>query len=228
MGSTWGWVVVLLGPLLGFLSALVLFEITEWRKVRLAQRALREALVAELQHAEVVLSTVVGKYAHLAQTSDEVRDTASAIRWFFSVGRKRAKETGVTLVEVPEDTIAQLQTLEDAKVIQLFAQARPERVETVGVTVILPVVASALAGRTSGFKAGEIRALSTVRWQAHLLEQDAGWMAEFLRLTYTVTDQTNHAIVSQNHDRRTRSYAHRAGVLLRCVRVALRKLGAGG
>jgi hypothetical protein len=90
------------------------------------------------------------------------------------------------------------------------------------------VIDSALAGHTAGFTAAEIQALSTVRWQAYLLEQDADWMAEFLRLPFTVADAGNHAIVSENLDGKVRSYARRAGVLLQCVRTALTALGASG
>ena len=60
----------------------------------------------------------------------------------------------------------------------------------------------------------------------HLLEEDANWTKEFLRLSYTVTDPTNHNIVSLNHDRRVYSYSRRVITLLKCVRIALTTLGA--
>ena len=94
-----------------------------------------------------------------------------------------------------------------------------------GTKVIFPVIDSVLAGRTSGFTPAQIQGISSVRWQAVLLEQDVDWMAEFLRLTFAVTDEVNHQIVTSNFDMRTRGYAQRANILLRCVRTALGALG---
>lgn len=213
-----------LSPFLGFLSGWGLFELTERRKVRLAQRALREALVAELQIVEVLLSTIVGKYAYVVKNADEAKNVAHEIRWFVKVGKKRVQGLGLALAEAPEGASDRFDALPDDQVVAVFAEMMPK--ETVGVKLILPVVEAALAGRTSGFSATEIQALSTVRWQVYLLEQDAEWMAEFLRLTFTVTDAENHAVVSKNHEQRTQSYARRAAVVLRCVRTALATLGA--
>ncbi len=94
-----------------------------------------------------------------------------------------------------------------------------------GPKLILPVIDSALAGHTSGFMSVEIQALSSVRWQAFLLAEDADWMAEFLRLTFTVTDAENHDIVTNNFAMRTRGYARRVHVMVGCVRTALKLLG---
>jgi hypothetical protein len=52
-------------------------------------------------------------------------------------------------------------------------------------------------------------------------------MVKFLRMTFTVTDETKHEIVSRNLEGQRRSYASRARVLLMsCVRSALRALGS--
>jgi hypothetical protein len=63
----------IIGPVIGFLAGWALFELTERRKVRMAQRALRAALVAELRHTEVLLSTIVGKYCYLAKNPSETK-----------------------------------------------------------------------------------------------------------------------------------------------------------
>jgi hypothetical protein len=60
-------IITVAGPFLGFLTGWGLFELTERRKVRLAERTLREALIAELQHAELLLSATVGRYAYPGQ-----------------------------------------------------------------------------------------------------------------------------------------------------------------
>ena len=83
------------GPFLGFLTGWGLFELTERRKVRLAERALREALVAELHHTELLLSSIVGKYAFLASGPDEIKAVAAEIRWFVQVGSSRVQGLGL-------------------------------------------------------------------------------------------------------------------------------------
>ena len=55
----------------------------------MAHRELRQALVAELEHVEVLLSSVVGKLANLATTPAEIARVAKEIRWFVKVGRLR-------------------------------------------------------------------------------------------------------------------------------------------
>jgi len=214
---------ILLTALLSFGFAYLLFELTERRKVRLAQRALREALIAELQHAEVLLSSIVGKYAFLAETPQEIADTAREIRWFVDTGRRRAQMVGLAIGVEAEGVPERFAALSDDEIVTTFARLQSR--ETVGTKLILPVVDAALAGRTAGFTSDEIQTLSTVRWQLHLLEQDADWTAEFLRLTFTVAGEENHEIVVENSNRRRRAYAHRAGTLIRCVRTALAMFG---
>lgn len=210
------------GAVLGFITAWVLFELTEWRRRRLDRRELRRALVAELKNVEVLLSTIVGKYAYLATTPEDVSRTASTIRWFLKTGRQRASDTGVSVADLPISALTNFENLTDDQIVQAFALVGKR--ETVGTKLILPVVDAVFAGRIPGFKHQEIQKLSTVKWQAHLLEQDADWTREFLRITFTVTDPRNHEIAEENHDRRLRSYAARAWTLLGCVRSALTEL----
>ena len=213
----WQDISLVVGPLVGFASAWLLFEVTERRRVRLTQRELRQALIVELEHVEVLVSSIVGKYAHRAQKPAEVALVANEIRWFVNVGRERMADVGV-LSDLPP-TPADFAHLDDATLVAVFAQVAAQ--ETVGNKIILPVVEAALGGRTSGFNARQIQALSTIRWQAYLLDQDAEWMGEFLRLTFTVTDEGNHALVVANHEQRTDSYARRARTLLRSIRAGL-------
>jgi hypothetical protein len=213
-----------LGPVIGFVTAWVLFELTERRKVRLAQQALRKGLLAELRHAEVLLSTIVGKYSYTADTPEDIASFAKEIRWFAKEGKQRAMQWGLASAPYsPEGQVA-FETASDAQIIQVFKEVGIK--ETSGNTLVLPVVDAVLSGRTPGFSEIEIQAVSVVRWQAHLLAEDAAWMKEFLRLSYTITDAKNHEIVSMNHSRRASSYGRRAITLLASVRSAIKALAA--
>ncbi len=94
-------IITVAGPFLGFLTGWGLFELTERRKVRLAEGALRAALIAELEHAEVLLASIVGRYAYLATSPAEIQQVASEIRWFLAVGRLRAQAIGLSEVSEP-------------------------------------------------------------------------------------------------------------------------------
>jgi len=213
----------IVGPVIGFFVGWALFELTERRKVWMAQRALRGALVSELRHTEVLLSSIVAKYCFLAKNEADVKTFADEIRWFVNVGKKRAMSVGLALDEPAPQTLSQFNDLNDATLVALFSGGKQE---TTGTSLILPVIDAMLAGRTTGFSDHEIEALSTVRWQAHLLAQDAEWTKKFLDLSFTVTDPKNHDIVSINHDTRVASYSRRAITMLKCVRTALTTLGA--
>ena len=77
-------------PFLGFLLGWGLFEVTERRKNRMAQRALREALISELEHIEVMLSSLVGAFVHLAKTHEEIEpDRRKLFNWRRGLTRLR-------------------------------------------------------------------------------------------------------------------------------------------
>ena len=201
--------------LVGFITAWLLFELTAWRKIRLAQRELRRALMAEIEIAEVLVSVIIGKYARLCKDEEDVAFVASEIRWYTDVGRQRFEGLGI-LSDLPPG-LPEIRSLSDNQLISLFSSIK----ETIGGKIIMPIVEHALAGQTLGFRASQIRALSMVRWQTYLLEQEAESMKELYRLTFTVTDEQNHETVVANHVNRTESYAHRARTLLRAIRAAL-------
>lgn len=201
--------------LVGFISAWFLFEVTERRRAQRSQRELRLALVAELENAEVVASTIVSKYARFSQSKEEVAIVAREIRWFKKVGRQRMEAVGL-MADLPA-VPSEFESLSDAQLVALYSSIK----ETIGTKIIVPVLDRALAGQTSGFRAIQIQALSMVRWQIYLLEQDAEFMHELFRLTFTVTDEDNHKTVVENHDQRSVAYARRAQTLLRAMRTAL-------
>ncbi len=204
--------------LVGFITAWLLFEVTERRRIRLAQRELRRAILAELENAEVVVSVFVAKYARLCKSEADEAFVAGEIRWYVDVGRHRFEDLGIIsdLPPIPPE----FRSLSDHQLISFYSSTE----ETIGNTIIMPIVERALAGQTLGFGAIQIQALSMVRWQTHLLEQDVESMKEMLRLTFTVTDEQNHKTVVENHHRCTESYALRARTLLRAIRAALQLL----
>lgn len=202
----------------GLISGWLLFELTEWRKRYLARNELRRALVIELENAEVLLSTIIAKYAWTFRSEEDVALVAKEIRWYQNVGRQRMQDAAI-VSDKPSIPQA-FDNISDSQLVQLFSTTR----ETIGTKIILPVLESALAGHTLGLDACRIQALGMVRWQAFLLEQDAESMKEFFRLTFTVTDPKNHQIAVENHDGRTKAYANRARVLLRVVRTALERI----
>ena len=218
-------VLTIITSILSFFVAWALFELTERRKVKFAQRALRQALVEELRHAELLLSSIIRKYAFVAVTAEEILITARELRWFIEEAPRRAESVGLMedAVRMTEEDIARLLRFSDEQLVALYATAR--RPDRVGNKLILPIVDAALAGRTAGFSATEIGLLGMVRWQLHLLEQHAGWMSEFFRLSYSVVDPDNHQRILENSDQMTRTYVKRAFTLVGCVRQTLRSLG---
>jgi hypothetical protein len=222
------------GPILGFFAAWGLFELTERRKVRLAERALRTALVAELEHAEGVLASIVTRFAHFADTPAAIQQLATEWRWLtLGGGRQRMQALSESaLPEYPPGFVERVSDLSDQQLVALLAASRVNVEHArLGPKVILPIVDAALAGRTSGFTSREIQALSSVRWHEHGLAEGSRWAEEFLRMTFTITDDAKHAGATQNLESRTKDYAQRAGSMLAAVRSALQILGgerAGG
>ena len=204
--------------LVGFISGWLLFEVTERRKVGRARRELSNALVAELEHAEVLVSNIVMKYARLCRNETDVNFVANEIRWFYDIGRQRMQDVGI-LSDLPSN-LPELKSLSDNQLIGLFSSVR----ETIGSKIILPVLGGVLVGQTLGFDTSQIRAFSMVRWQSYLLEQESESMKEMFRLTFTVTDKDNHKTVVENHNQRTVAYAYRARTLLRAIRTALQQI----
>jgi len=201
--------------LLGFLSAWLLFVVTERRRAARSQHELRRALVAELENGEVLANNFVCKYARLFKSEQDIAFCANEIRWSQGVGRKRMEILGI--VAARQDASPQLASLSDRQLVTLFSDIN----ETVGTKLYLPILDRALGAQTFGFSAEQIQVLSMVRWQIFLLAQEADSMQELLRLSFTITDENNHQIVIKNHDQRSLAYARRAQTVLRAIRRAI-------
>ncbi len=203
---------------LGLLSGWLLIEVTEWRRVRSNRRELRRALIAELETTEVLVSIMVTKYARYFTAEPDVHFVAQEFRWYTTVGRKRLSAVGLQSHLGTSPSV--VETATDADVVKVLSLLH----ETIGNTVVVPVLESVLNGGTGGFASRQIQALGMVRWQCFLLEQDVEWMKSLYNLSFTVTDETNHGNVLQDHQRRSESYAQRSRTLLSVVRAALAAL----
>jgi hypothetical protein len=91
----------------------------------------------------------------------------------------------------------------------------------------VPVLDSVLANPPAGLGDIEEQALRGVRWQVHLLADEARAVEEWLRLTCMTADHSdNHARVVANLDGTREAYRRRAIVAVRMIRVALSMLKA--
>jgi hypothetical protein len=87
------WWAPLIGMIIGFLFAWGVFELTEHRRRKRAQAAVRRALVAaELGQAELVLSAIV---FNLSIGTDHVADAAQELRGILQLGTERILRAGV-------------------------------------------------------------------------------------------------------------------------------------
>jgi len=190
------------------------------------RRGEQMALVTELQQAELVVSSNVCKSAaHLAGELQIIPQVAQEFRWYLTVGRERGIAMGLPPVEPPRGGgLDKIPALPDETLVGLYAAVA--RAEVVGSKIITPIVDAVLAGRTPGFSADQLRVLSSVRWQAFLLEQEAEWMKTFYGMTVT-TQGDNHDIAVVNLDNRAKAYARRSITLLRTIRNALAVLNDG-
>ena len=108
--------------LVGFITAWLLFELTAWRKIRLAQRELCRALLAEMEIAEVLVSVIIGKYAWLCKSEEDVTFVAKEIRWYKDVGRQRFEGLGI-LSDLPPGP-PEIRSLSDNQLVSFFPQSR--------------------------------------------------------------------------------------------------------
>ncbi len=189
----------------------------------MAQADTRRAVVAELRHAEMVLSSVI---VNLSIGTDAVADAVRELKILLEVGTERILGTGVLdltaeqlealrhLQGVPEQGAAEiLRTLLPAQC------ARPIRVEA-------PVLDVLLANPAHGFGDVELQALSAIRWQVHLLADEARLADAWLPVAAT-TDSGRDGRAVATLDGTRESYRRRAIVAVRMVRDALGALKAG-
>lgn len=211
----------LIGILTGFVSGWGLFELTELRRRRIAQRNLRRLVRAELQQTELTMSNLVCLFGA------EFRDTERFIqemRWAAQHLPQMARFSGAPL---PDDVLMSISKRtgdRSDEELRAFLGCMPGTRQTC-IEIPLPVIRSTLATpTTSGFGDEELERLSALVLQFDLLTLEAKRVHDLFPLTFTVSDPENHAIVTENLRQSRQSYYRRLVVALDTVRATSRAL----
>lgn len=210
----------ILGPLAGFLTAWLTFELTERRKARLAREAMRTAVVGELHHAELLLANIVLGYA-FGPTGTGVDRAVKELRWLIAPERGRIE--GVGFFEATgevESMLQQFRGLSDPQMAALL-RTRPSTAARRPLEVHVPVLEAVLRQPQAGFADRQVHLLGSVRWQLQLLNDGAEWTHRFFEMTFTVADPANHRAVVANRDSWRDEHRHRAGLALDEIRNAI-------
>jgi hypothetical protein len=220
------WWFSLIAVIIGFLFAWGVFELTEHRRRTRAQAAMRRALMAELGHAELVLSTIV---FNLSIGADNVADAVPELRWFLRLGTERILRAGVLDLTTEElEVMRHLQGLSDRGAEEILRTLSPTRRARPLVELAMAVLDSVLANPPDSVSHIEEQVLRDVRWQVHLLATEARAENEWLRLTCMAAgDSDNQARVVANLDETREAYRRRAIVAVRLIRAALGELRGG-
>jgi len=220
------WWSPIIGAVIGFLAAWGVLQLTEHRRRKRTQAITRRAVVAELQHTELVLSSII---VNLSIGTDAVADAVRELKVLLEIGTERILRTGV--LDLTADQLEALRHLHGAsdqgaaeilRTLWPAQRARPLKVQ-------VPVLDVLLANPTSGFRDVELLALSAIRWQVHLLADEARLADEWLTLASTMVDTNSQGQALATLDGIRQSYRARAIVVVRMIRDAMRlqKVGLG-
>ena len=166
---------------------------------------------AELQELEALLTATYVK-----------------LSWGMTAGPREAGEVrrlrvfGRRFSENPE-VFERLAEQSDEQIIQALQLTPPKR-ESLAWTAEIPQVRREIASVASALPEKAIEALGAVRLQAQLMEQDAEWMGEWLRMSFTVTDPGENRKVKDNHKMARESYRLRVANLLDATRRTLSEI----
>jgi hypothetical protein len=218
------WWSPIIGTLAGFVAAWSVLELRERRRRQLAQAATHRAVVAELRHTELVLSSII---VNLSIGTDTVADAVRELKVLLEIGTERLLRTGVLDLTTEQlEALRHLQGVSDpgaAEILRTFCpaqRARPLKVQ-------VPVLDTVLANPIHGFGDVEVQALSAIRWQVHLLADEARLADEWLPLASTAVDTGSHDRAVATLDSTRESYRRRAIVAVQMIRDALSLLKAG-
>jgi hypothetical protein len=165
------WWSPLIGMIIGFLFAWGVFELTEHRRRRRTRAAVRRALVAELGQAELVLSAIV---FNLSIGTDHVADAVQELRWILQLGTERILRAGVLDLTTEEiEALRHLQVQSDQGTAEILRTLSPGQRARPLVELRVPVLDSVLANPPDGFGHIEDQALRDLRWQVHVLADNA-------------------------------------------------------
>jgi hypothetical protein len=218
------WWSPIIGTVIGFLTGWGVLQLTERRRRKMAQAVTRRAVVAELRHAELVLSSII---VNLSIGTDTVADAVRELKVLLEVGTERILSTGVLDLTAEQlEALRHLQGVSDQGAAEILRtlwpaqRARPLKVQ-------VPVLDVLLANPIHGFGDVELQALSAIRWQMHLLADEARLADEWLPLASTEADTGSHGRAVATLEGTRASYRRRAIVAVRMIRDALGVLKAG-
>jgi hypothetical protein len=218
------WWSPIIGTVIGFLTAWGVLQLTEHRRRKRAQALTHRAVVAELRHTELVLSSII---VNLSIGTDAVADAVRELKVLLEIGTERILRTGV--LDLTADQLEALRHLHGAsdqgtaeilRTLWPAQRARPLKVQA-------PVLDVVLTNPTHGFGDVELQALSAIRGQVHLLADEARLADEWLPLASTMTDTNSQGRALATLDGTRESYRRRAIVAVRMIRDALTMLQAG-
>jgi len=217
------WWSPIIGTVVGFLTAWGVLQLTEHRRRKRAQAVARRAIVAELRHTELILSSTI---VNLSIGTDAVADAVRELKVLLEIGTERMLRTGVLDLATDQlEALRHLQGLSDQSAAEILRTLRPTQ-RARPLKVEAPVLDVLLANPTHCFGDVELQALSAIRWQMHLLADEARLADEWLPLASTMAD-TNQGRALATLDGTRESYRRRAIIALRMIRDALGLLKAG-
>jgi len=220
------WWSPIIGTVFGFLIAWGLLQLTERRRWKLAQTATRRAVMAELRHVELVLSSII---VNLSIGTDTVADALRELKILLELGTDRILSTGVLDLTAEQiEALRHLHGVSDQDAAEILRTLSPaQRARPLKVQV--PVLDGVLANPIHGFGDVELQALGAIRWQVHLLADEARLADEWLPLASTEadTDTGRHGRALAGLDGTRESYRRRAIAAVQMIRSALEGLRAG-
>jgi hypothetical protein len=220
LSAVWGAIVSsgVLATLLGFVVAWATFELTERRKRWIARNSFRSAVIAELEYAEVLLSTTAFKYADTAKAPRDVERMAREARWFWREGREKAKEMGHNLVAADDARLAEQCKWSDERIIA--GLVRDGVADTLANEIRFPLVEAGLGSALGlGLSSDALRDLSALRQQTYLLSDTARFMKEWFDKIASAPN-TDVERVRQNHEHARAEFRKKTLVVLDFVRKA--------
>jgi hypothetical protein len=218
------WWSPIIGTVIGFLTAWGVLQLTDRRRRMLAQTATRRAVVAELRHAELVLSSII---VNLSIGTDTVADAVRELKVLLEIGTERMLRIGVLDLTAEQlEALRHLHGVSDQGAAEILRtlwpaqRARPLKVQ-------VPVLDTVLANPTHGFGDVELQALSAIRWQVQLLADEARLADQWLPPASTTADPDTPGRAEVTFEGPQASYRRRAMVAVRMIRDALGLLKAG-
>lgn len=202
----------LLSPFAGFIAGWLTFELNELRRRYIQRRAMRHALIAELQAAEWVLA---GMVIHSSFGTNDPERGVHELRWYLTEGHRRGR-----FPDIPTEFPKPITSATCEEELISFFKGSPRGQPRRAIELPMPILHAVLTIPGSGFKVTTLQKLNEVRWQMHLLGDEARWMNEFLKLSFTVADH-NHQVVIDNHKSSMQGYRRRMEYALDMVRETL-------